>query len=145
MRLTNFISLAPLLFEHRLITGEEYSKLRAPIGFNCTKEEKARFFYFEVLDTKGGKAYTLLHHCLKLEEDHLGHRDLVKLLDKDTQQIEEQLQDPCFVKYYHVWHTCMYLLLQWMCTVQQQMLIDSWYIGELHNVYLQLVESIRSH
>ena len=92
MRLTNFISLAPLLYKHKVITGEEYSKLRAPIGFSCTKEEKARFFYIEVLDTKGEKAYTLLHHCLKLEEEHLGHRDLVKLLDKETQQIEEQLR-----------------------------------------------------
>ena len=88
MRLTNFTSLAPLLHEHKLITGEEYSKLTAPIDFNCTKEVKARYFYIEVLDTKGEKAYTLFHHCLKLEKGHLGHRDLVKLLDEaDTQQL----------------------------------------------------------
>lgn len=94
MNLTDFTSLAPLLHEYKLITGEQYSKLTAATGFNCTKEEKARFFYIDVLDTKGEKAYTLLNHCLKLEEDHLGHRDLVELLDgADTQQIGEQLQD----------------------------------------------------
>lgn len=94
MKLTDFTSLAPLLHEHKLITDEEFSKLTAATGFHCTKEKKAQFFYIEVLDSKGGKAYTLLHYCLKLEEDHLGHRDLVELLDEvETQQIGEQLQD----------------------------------------------------
>ena len=87
MKLTDFTSLAPLLHEHKLITDEEFSKLTAATGFDCTKEKKAQYFYIEVLDTKGGKAYTLLHYCLKLEEEHLGHNDLVVLLDEaDTQQ-----------------------------------------------------------
>lgn len=91
MKLTDFISLIPHLYDYQLITLDEYNKLNAATGFNCTNEDKARFFYMNVLDTKGRKAYTLLHHCLKLEKNHLGHGDLVELLDgADTQQIGEQ-------------------------------------------------------
>ena len=82
IKLTNFMPLVNLLQSYRVTTTEENRRLSQGTDFYCTNEEKARYFYFEVLETKGSKAYTLLHHCLKLEQDHLGHGDLVALLDQ---------------------------------------------------------------
>ena len=81
--------LVHFLQSYGVTTAEENRKLSLQTGFHCTYEEKARYFYFEVLDTKGSKAYTLLHHCLKLEQDHLGHGDLVALLDQALNETEE--------------------------------------------------------
>ena len=81
-RLTNFIALVDYLLHYQVTTTEEYRRLTLAPDFHHSSEEKARYFYLEVLDSKGSEAYTLLHHCLKLEREHLGHRDLVKILDQ---------------------------------------------------------------
>ena len=76
------MTLVNYLLSYKVTTIEENRKLSQPTDFRYTSEEKARYFYLEVLDTKGSKAYTLLHHCLKLEQEHLGHKDLVEILDQ---------------------------------------------------------------
>lgn len=80
---TNFVTLQPYLFEKRLLHTGECEKL----GTLSSNKEKGNHFYTVILPQKGERAYRRLYRCLKKETEHLGHGDLVEILDK---ALEEQ-------------------------------------------------------
>ena len=84
---TNFVALLSHLYARKLLQTEECEKLEK---FSSCKE-KSNHFYTLILPRKGKRAYTRLHKCLKKETGHLGHRDLVEILDR---ALEEQHPPP---------------------------------------------------
>lgn len=90
--LTEFRYLSVLLLKHKLITDAEYSTL-AGKDSHRSGDERARYFYLEVLRTKGRKAYTLLWQCLSLEKEHMGHVDLFQTLNAAVEEQEEDDDD----------------------------------------------------
>ena len=88
---TNFMTLLPYLFEKKLVYPGECERLEK---FSSYKE-KGNHFYTVILPQKGKHAYRRLYRCLKKETEHLGHRDLVEILDKalDDQQSPQSSSD----------------------------------------------------
>ena len=80
---TNFVTLLPYLFEKKLVHPGECERLEK---FSSHKE-KGNHFYTVILPQKGKHAYRRFYKCLKKETEHLGHRDLVEILDR---ALEEQ-------------------------------------------------------
>ena len=74
MRNLNMRVLLPHLIENNLLTQEEYQEL------NCNKVSPERDFLLSVLPRKGKNAFTAFLNCLKAEEEHMGHQELVELL-----------------------------------------------------------------
>ena len=75
---TNFVSLVPHLFEKKLLHSGECEDLeKLP-----SHQEKANHFYTIILPRKGARAYRRLYKCLKGENQHLGHKDLVEVLER---------------------------------------------------------------
>ena len=75
---TNFVSLVPHLFEKELLHSGECEDLeKLP-----SHQEKANHFYTIILPRKGARAYRRLYKCLKRETQHLGHKDLVEVLER---------------------------------------------------------------
>ena len=89
VRSTNFTSLAHLLKQYSLINDTEYSKLEG-VDSQLHGNEKANYFYLELLGTKGNMAYTLFWYCLTLETGHLGHKELLDLLNKAVEEVEKE-------------------------------------------------------
>ena len=82
MKLTNFDALAPRLRAAQLLTDDEFQKLVGPTGGIKLPPERSKYFYVEVIGSKGAKAYTILRACLEQALDHKGHEDLVALFDQ---------------------------------------------------------------
>lgn len=75
---TNFVTLLPYLYEKKLVHTGECEKLeKLP-----SHQEKGNHFYTIILPRKGKHAYRQLYRCLKKETKHLGHKDLVEILNK---------------------------------------------------------------
>lgn len=75
---TDFNTLAAYLFSKKLLYSCEYTMLKSmPPG-----NERGNHFYIEILPHKGRHAYRRLYKCLRDEPEHLGHKDLVKILNK---------------------------------------------------------------
>ena len=91
-RLTEFATLSLLLSKYNLVTITERKKLISKDS-TLIGEEKASFFYLEVLPSKGMEAYTRLHKCLAEEKQHLGHEELLALLDAAIEELERQEND----------------------------------------------------
>ena len=79
---TNFDTLAPHLRAVDLLTDEELQRLVGPTGGIKLSKERSKYFYMEVINTKGTKAYTILRLCLQQAKEHMGHKDLVDLLNQ---------------------------------------------------------------
>ena len=79
-QLTEFNALGHLLLRWKLLTQEQFSIL-VGVESKLQGEQKARYFYVEILHTKGKMAYTLLWQCLALETNHIGHGELLDLLN----------------------------------------------------------------
>lgn len=79
---TNFDILGPHLRAEDLLTDEEFSKLVGPTSGLKGHKQRSRYFYTEVINSKGTKAYTILKSCLQQALDHKGHEDLVDLLNQ---------------------------------------------------------------
>ena len=45
-------------------------------------KDRGNHLYMQILPRKGRRAYRRLYKCLKNEREHIGHRDLVKILDR---------------------------------------------------------------
>lgn len=75
---TDFNSLAAHLISKKLLQSCEYTTLKTM----PTVREKGLHFYIEILPHKGRHAYRKLYKCLKDVPEHLGHRDLLKILHK---------------------------------------------------------------
>ena len=75
---TNFVTLVPHLFEKKLLHTVECEHLeKLP-----SHQEQANHFYTVILPRKGKRAYRWLYKCLKRETQHLGHKDLVEVLER---------------------------------------------------------------
>lgn len=74
---TNFETLIPYLFEQKLVHVGESEILQG----TASHLKKGNHFYTVVLPQKGKRAYRRLYKCLKREQRHLGHNDLVQILD----------------------------------------------------------------
>ena len=79
---TNFDILGPYLRAADLLTDEEFQKLVSPTAGLKSHIQRSRYFYTEVITTKGTGAYTILKLCLQQALDHTGHEDLVDLLNQ---------------------------------------------------------------
>ena len=75
---TNFVTLLPYLYEKKLLHPGECETL----GTFPSSSEKGNHFYMVILPQKGKHAYRSLYKCLKKETEHLGHKDLIEILDK---------------------------------------------------------------
>lgn len=75
---TDIEELAPLLYSKKLLHSGDYAKLRSI----PSDKQRGNHFYMEILPRKGRHTYRRLYECLKKETEHLGHRDLVRILDK---------------------------------------------------------------
>ena len=82
---THFDTLLPHLLMKKLVCPEEHKMLEKYSSW----KEKGIHFYASILPRKGrhAKPYRQLYKCLKRETTHLGHRDLVEMLDR---ALEEQ-------------------------------------------------------
>lgn len=74
---THFEMLIPFLFEKRLIHAGDSETL----GSIPSHKTKGNLFYTVILPRKGKHAYRRLYKCLKQETEHLGHQDLLAILD----------------------------------------------------------------
>ena len=79
---TNFDILGPHLRAADLLTDEEFQKLVSPTAGLKSHKQRSRYFYLEVINSKGTKPYTILKSCLQQALDHAGHEDLVDLLNQ---------------------------------------------------------------
>ena len=77
VRQTHFETLIPFLFQKRLIHEGDSETLES----FASHKSKGNHFYTVILPRKGKRAYRKLHSCLRRETEHLGHQDLVALLD----------------------------------------------------------------
>ena len=79
---THFETLLPYLYEKKVVHTEECEGLE----IFMSNKAKANHFYLVILPRKGKHAYRRLYKCLKRETEHLGHRDLVEILDKALEE-----------------------------------------------------------
>ena len=79
---THFETLVPYLYEKKLVLPGECERLEQ---FSSQKA-KGNHFYTVILPRNGKYAYRRLYKCLKRETEHLGHRDLVAILDKALEE-----------------------------------------------------------
>ena len=73
----NIQALLPHLLKNELLTQGEYEEIAR---FKDTPTEQNQHFILAVLPRKGQSAHEKFVESLKAERQHLGHRDLVKLL-----------------------------------------------------------------
>ena len=78
LRNTNWECLVPELLKRRMLddTARDYLLYEARPNFR-----KGLYFYVQVLPSKGHEAYSIFSECLASENDHLGHKSLVQILD----------------------------------------------------------------
>ena len=74
---TNFETLIPFLFGKKLVHEGESEMLQG----TASHLKKGNHFYTVVLPQKGKRAYRRLYKCLKREQKHLGHGELVQILN----------------------------------------------------------------
>lgn len=79
VKCTDLKSLYTHLISAELISGPDLEELDAK---KATSRGKNIYFYTGLLETKGPDAYRRLFECLKKEREHLGHKNLVRIVDK---------------------------------------------------------------
>ena len=85
---TNLKSLCAHLIEEELISHDDYEEIEG----RKTTREKNNFFYM-MLRNKGLNAYIKLYKCLRCENEHCGHKDLVKIIEMGLQK-EKKYMSP---------------------------------------------------
>ena len=73
----NLKELCPILMSKYLITHDEFERLTNNIQLS---ETDRKLLLFQIVDTKGPTAHTLLVHCLGEEDSHMSHKELFMLL-----------------------------------------------------------------
>lgn len=71
--------LLPYLVSKKLLDPEISEIL---MSSNLTNYDKGLRFYVSVLPSKGNTAYSRFYHCIAHENQHIGHRTLLELMDK---------------------------------------------------------------
>ena len=79
---TDLEALYVHLFAAELITRKDWEELKA----TNTSQNRKLFFYMILLGTKGPDAYKRFFDCLKREREHLGHADLVRIIEEGLRQ-----------------------------------------------------------
>ena len=74
--LLDFPTLIPLLNKHHLLTRDDSYDLANQL---LSPTRRANLLLYKILPSKGPGAYRLFLKCLQEEEQHMGHRNLVKL------------------------------------------------------------------
>ena len=78
IRYTNWVNILAHLSAKRLVSNDSRQKL---MSHHLTDVQKGNYFYMDVLPSQGDDAYCRLYDCLKDEQEHHGHRDLLKILN----------------------------------------------------------------
>ena len=85
VRSTDLESLCTHLYTEELLSHSDMESIE---GMKNSRAKK-NYFYMLLLNTKGVGAYQKLFDCLKAEQHHSGHRDLVAIIDSGLQQANE--------------------------------------------------------
>ena len=75
--LLDFTTLVPVLNKYHLLTQSENYTL---MNIHTPSVERANALVYQILPTKGPRAYEMFVKCLQEETDHLGHQELAKKL-----------------------------------------------------------------
>ena len=75
---SDFSTLFSHLYSRKLVNSNDYETLTSM----QSDMERGNHLYMQILPRKGRQAYRRLYKCLKNEREHVGHRDLVKILDR---------------------------------------------------------------
>ena len=75
----NWDQLAMGLEKHELLDRDSREKMfSSHSAMPCSR--KTHYFLYELLPSKGSSAYTRFFRALNEEQEHLGHKELVKLI-----------------------------------------------------------------
>ena len=77
--LLNFPTLVPVLNKYHLLTQSDNYILMNRI---IPPVERANKLVYQILPTKGPRAYEIFVKCLQEETEHLGHQELAKKFEK---------------------------------------------------------------
>lgn len=75
---SDFSTLFSHLYSRKIINSNDYETLTSM----QSDMDRGNNLYMQILPRKGRQAYRQLYKCLKKEREHVGHRDLVKILDR---------------------------------------------------------------
>lgn len=75
---SDFNTLFSHLYSRKLLNSNDYETLTSM----QSDKDRGNHLYMQILPRKGRRAYRRLYKCLKNEREHIGHRDLVKILDR---------------------------------------------------------------
>ena len=75
---TDFKMLGSHMLSRNLLHLSDHETLTSKLS----DRERGNHLYMQILPHKGEHTYRLLHECLENEKEHMGHRDLIKILDK---------------------------------------------------------------
>lgn len=79
IRYTSWVNILAHLVAKQLVSRDSRQKLMSE---HLTDVQKGNYFYMDVLPSQGDDAYCRLYDCLKDEQDHHGHSDLLKILNE---------------------------------------------------------------
>ena len=86
---TDFDTLSTHLYQENLLSHTdmvEFESIKSTRG-------KKNFLYMLLLDTKGANAYQTLYDCLRKAEEHCGHKDLVRIIDRGLREMNHDDND----------------------------------------------------
>ena len=75
---TDFNTLSSHLYSRKLLHSSDYETLTSMLS----NKDRGNHLYMQILPHKGRTTYRQLYECLKNETEHMGHADLLKLLDE---------------------------------------------------------------
>ena len=75
---TDFKTLYSHLYSKKLLHDSDFTTLTSM----SSEKERGNHLYMQILPHKGEDTYRRLYECLKNETEHIGHRDLVRILNK---------------------------------------------------------------
>ena len=91
LHLLDLDTLVPLLNRHHLLTqSNKYDLLNRQVA----PMERANALVYQILPSKGPRAFTLFVKCLQEEKEHMGHQTLVRLFtlpESNEQQISHKM------------------------------------------------------
>ena len=76
---TNMEALSTHLVSANLLSRDDLEEVEAK---NKTSHARNLHFYVFTLHSKGSDAYRRMYDCLKKEQEHLGHKDLVRIIEE---------------------------------------------------------------
>ena len=87
---TDFITLSSHLYSRKLLHSSDYETLTSMLS----NKERGNHLYMQILPHKGRTTYRLFYECLKNETEHMGHTDLLKILDEALKDGNWPLHSP---------------------------------------------------